>query len=56
MGLIRTFDKRVQAKNSKSSYNNMSSVSVFNDLKKTIKVLTSEQLKESRNPLYTYLF
>ncbi len=55
MGTICIHDKKVQFKDNKNSFDKMSSKSLFDDLKKSVKVLSPEQLKESRNPLYTYL-
>ena len=55
MGTICIHDKKVQFKYNKNSFDKMSSKSLFDDLKKSVKVLSPEQLKESRNPLYTYL-
>ena len=55
MGTIGINNKKSQKNIDKNSLTTMSSNSLLNDLKKSVKVLSSDQLKESRNPLYTYL-
>ena len=55
MGTMKFFDKKLLLKDKTNSFDKTSSDALCIDLKKSIKVLSHKQLKENRNPLYTYL-
>ncbi|GEM_PF-3654313 len=55
MGTMKFFDKKIQLKDKTNSFDKTSSDALCVDLKKSVKVLSHKQLKENRNPLYTYL-